>query len=199
MSLDNTSPGAVPSGGTPSRTVWLIAGILGAASVAAGAGMLVRNGLPAPSGQSVPAKEAAVPEGRAMEKPPQRVAQAAPATKAAAPVCHECGVVESVQAVTRKGEASGAGAVVGGVLGAVVGNQMGKGDGRKAMTVIGAVGGGVAGHEIEKRSKSTTVHVVKVRMDDGSLRTVEQAASARTGERVIVEGNKLRPMPAGQG
>ena len=113
--------------------------------------------------------------------------------------CNECGVIESVQAVTRKGEASGVGAVAGGVLGAVVGNQVGKGNGRKAMTVLGAVGGGVAGNEIEKRSKSTTVHVVKVRMDDGSLRSIEQAASAHVGERVVVEGNKLRALPAQQG
>ncbi len=196
MSLDNTSsPGAVTdSSGTPSRTVWLIAGILGAASLAAGAGMLARNGLPAPAGQAVPAKEAnAVPASPAAEKhAPKQLA-------AAAPVCHDCGVIESVQAVTRKGEASGAGAVAGGVLGAVVGNQIGKGNGRTAMTVLGAVGGGVAGNEIEKRSKSTTVHVVKVRMDDGSLRTVEQSASARIGDRVVVEGNKLRPMQGQQG
>jgi outer membrane lipoprotein SlyB len=186
------SPGAVPQGGAPSRTVWLIAGVLGAASLAAGAGMLVRNGLPPPAGQPVPEKTAAA------DKPAQKLA-AAPRAATPAAVCHECGVVESVQAVTRKGEASGLGAVAGGVLGAAVGNQMGKGNGRDAMTVIGAVGGGVAGHEIEKRAKSTTVHVVKVRMDDGSLRTIEQSASARTGERVIVEGHKMRPMTAGQG
>ncbi len=189
-----TSPGAVTDGaGTPSRTVWLIAGILGAASLAAGAGMLARNGLPAPASQAVPAKEAnALPASPAAEKH-------APKQMAAAPACHDCGVIESVQAVTRKGEASGAGAVAGGVLGAVVGNQIGKGNGRTAMTVLGAVGGGVAGNEIEKRSKSTTVHVVKVRMDDGSLRTVEQSASARIGDRVVVEGNKLRPMQGQQG
>ena len=197
MGIDNASPGAVPQGGAPSRTVWLIAGVLGAASLAAGAGMLVRNGLPPPSGQPVPEKAAAA-DARMVDKPAQKLA-AAPRAAAPAAVCRECGVVESVQAVTRKGEASGLGAVAGGVLGAAVGNQMGKGNGRDAMTVIGAVGGGVAGHEIEKRAKSTTVHVVKVRMDDGSLRTIEQAASARTGDRVIVEGNKMRPMPAGQG
>ncbi|MFT3663545.1 glycine zipper 2TM domain-containing protein [Piscinibacter sp.] len=184
------SPGAVaPNGGTPSRTVWLIAGILGAASLAAGAGMLVNKGLPAPVAQAVPANEAPAQPA----KPVPKLAAAAPAT-----VCQDCGVVESVQAVTRKGQASGAGAVAGGVLGAVVGNQVGKGNGRKAMTVLGAVGGGVAGHEIEKRAKSTTVHVVKVRMDDGSLRSVEQAAAARIGERVVVEGGRLRALPASQ-
>ncbi len=174
----------------PSRTVWLIAGILAAASLAAGAGMLARNGLPAPAAQTVPAKEAALPAARLAAAPQQ----AAPAS-----ACHDCGVVESVQAVTRKGEGSGVGAAAGGVLGAVVGNQVGRGNGRKAMTVLGAIGGGVAGHEIEKRSKSTTVHVVKVRMDDGSLRSVEQAAAARVGERVLVEGGKLRALPASQG
>ena len=67
------------------------------------------------------------------------------------------------------------------------------------MTVLGAVGGGVAGNEIEKRQKSTTAHEVTVRMDDGSVRTIEQATAPRTGERVTIEGNKLRPMSGSQG
>ena len=45
MSID-TSPGAVPAAKPPSRTVWLFAGVLGAASLAAGAGMMARKGLP---------------------------------------------------------------------------------------------------------------------------------------------------------
>lgn len=189
MSVE-TSPGAVPTGNPPSRTVWLIAGVLGAASLAAGAGMLMRNGIPAPSTQPVPATQAAAP----VAKPVHKLA-AAP-KPAAAPVCRDCGVVESVRTITKKGEASGVGAVAGGVLGAAVGNQMGKGNGRTAMTVLGAVGGGVAGNEVEKRTKSTTVHEVRVRMDDGSVRTIEQAGSAQAGERVLIEGNKLRPLPS---
>lgn len=200
MSID-TSPGAVPAAKPPSRTVWLFAGVLGAASLAAGAGMMARNGLPEPATQPVPVQEAAAPEPKPDVKPVQKLAaapKAAPAAPkvAAAPVCRDCGVVESVRAITKKGEASGVGAVAGGVLGAALGNQVGGGNGRKAMTVIGAVGGGVAGHEIEKRAKSTTVHQVTVRMDDGSVRTIEQATAPQTGERVQVEGNKLRPLPA---
>ena len=196
MSIES-SPGAVPAATPPSRTVWLIAGVLGAASLAAGAGMLVRHGMPEPSGQAVPAREAAAPETKPAAKPAHKLAAVPAAPKvAAAPVCHDCGVVESVRTITKKGEASGVGAVAGGVLGAAVGNQMGKGNGRTAMTVLGAVGGGVAGHEIEKRTKSTTVHEVKVRMDDGTLRTIEQAQAPRAGERVVVEGNKLKPLPA---
>ena len=88
----------------------------------------------------------------------------------------------------RKGEGSGVGAVAGGVVGGVLGNQVGGGNGRAAMTVIGAVGGGLAGHEIEKRARSVTVYRVKVRMDDGSLRTIEQSQSIAAGQKVRVDG-----------
>lgn len=115
---------------------------------------------------------------------------ARPANKVAA-ACAGCGVVESVQAVQRKGDASGVGAVAGTVLGGVIGNQFGGGDGRKAMTVLGAVGGGVAGHEVEKRARGTTVYVVKVRLDDGGLRSIEQAQSVAVGTRVRVDGGTL--------
>lgn len=196
------SPGAVAAPAAPSRTVWLIAGVLGAASIAAGAGMLARKGLPEPAGQAVPAQEAAAPESKPVDKPVVKAApkaNPAPAPKvAAAPVCHDCGVIESVRAVTKKGEGSGVGAVAGGVIGAALGNQVGGGNGRKAMTVIGAVGGGVAGNEIEKRAKSTTVHQVTIRMDDGSVRTLEQASAPAVGARVQVEGGKLRAL-GGQG
>ena len=109
-----------------------------------------------------------------------------------AAVCAHCGTVESVQAVKQAGEGSGLGAVAGGVLGGVVGNQIGGGNGRKAMTVLGAIGGGVAGHQIEKSVRSTTVYSVRVRMDDGTLRTVTQSQAPAVGARVKVEGSTLR-------
>ena len=65
----------------------------------------------------------------------------APAPRVA---CANCGRVESVTPIERRGEAKGVGAVTGGVLGAVVGNQIGKGNGRALATVLGAVGGGLA-------------------------------------------------------
>jgi outer membrane lipoprotein SlyB len=192
-----TSPGQVPAATAPSRTVWLIAGVLGAASLAAGAGMLVRGRMATPPAAQVAPAEAAANNPKPVDRPAHKLAASPAAAKSAQPaICRDCGVVESVRAVTRKGEASGLGAVAGGLLGGVVGNQMGQGNGRSAMTVLGAVGGGLAGHEIEKRTKSTTVHEVTVRMDDGSMRTVEQAQAPRPGERVIVEGNRLRSMPA---
>jgi outer membrane lipoprotein SlyB len=142
---------------------------------------------PAPVARTAPARQ------------PRSAAQAAPAERTAplptqhAAVCADCGIVESVVPVSRKGEGSGVGAVAGGVLGAVVGNQVGGGNGRKAMTVLGAIGGGLAGHEIEKRAKAETVYEVKVRMEDGSVRTLTQSTQPVTGSRVIVEGDTLRP------
>lgn len=104
-----------------------------------------------------------------------------------AAVCAHCGVVESVQAVTVKGKGTGVGAVAGGALGAVVGNQFGHGNGRAAMTVLGAIGGGMAGNEVEKRSKAETYYDVRIRMDDGTVRTVRQKSAPATGSRVTVD------------
>jgi outer membrane lipoprotein SlyB len=101
-------------------------------------------------------------------------------------------VVESVTPFEKKGEGSGVGAVGGAVVGGLLGSQMGSGSGKKAMTVIGAVGGGLAGNEIEKRQKATTLYSVKVRMDDGSLRTVTQSTAPTVGQKVTVEGQQIK-------
>jgi outer membrane lipoprotein SlyB len=78
------------------------------------------------------------------------------------------------------------------VLGGLLGHQIGKGHGRDAMTVVGAVGGGLAGHEVEKRVRAETVYEVRVRMDDGRLRTLTQKSAPRPGARVTVDGSTLR-------
>ncbi|MEY8688984.1 MAG: glycine zipper 2TM domain-containing protein, partial [Leptothrix sp. (in: b-proteobacteria)] len=124
--------------------------------------------------------------------------QAEPARQHAAvqtQACHQCGTVESVQAVTHKGEGSGLGAVAGGVVGGALGSQVGKGDGRTAMTVLGAIGGGLAGNEVEKRAKSVTHYRVTLKMEDGSVQTIEQAQPPAVGQRVRVEGQTLQPLP----
>jgi outer membrane lipoprotein SlyB len=183
-----TSPGATPK--QPSRTVWLAGGALAIASLAAAAGIAMRPG----GLGGKPASEPKVEASSQTSQTPREATKHAAVAPAAAPasVCKSCGVVESVRAVTHKGQASGLGAVAGGVLGAAVGNQMGQGNGRAAMTVLGAVGGGVAGNEIEKRSKSETVYEVRVRLDDGTTRTIEQRSAPAAGTRVVIEGNNLR-------
>ena len=108
------------------------------------------------------------------------------------PVCANCGTIESVTAVKQAGNTNGVGAVAGGALGAVVGNQIGKGSGRTVATILGAVGGGVAGHMIEKNVRKDTVYQVRVRMEDGSIRSVDQASLPAVGGKVTVAGSVLR-------
>lgn len=109
-------------------------------------------------------------------------------------VCQSCGTVESVTPVQRstKAEGPGLGAVAGGVLGAVLGNQVGHGNGRAAATLLGAVGGGYAGNAIEGNIKKVTVYEVGVRMEDGSRRNIEISQAPAVGAAVSVEGSNLR-------
>jgi outer membrane lipoprotein SlyB len=125
---------------------------------------------------------------------PYPSAYPSPSPVAAAPVCYSCGSVESVTPVERstKPAGVGVGTVAGGVLGAVLGNQIGHGGGRTAATILGAVGGGFAGNAIEGHVRKETVYQVGVRMEDGSRRTVEVAQAPAVGQRVTVEGSTLR-------
>lgn len=110
-----------------------------------------------------------------------------------APLTAGPATVVSVNQVTVKGQASGAGLVVGGVAGAGLGSTIGKGNGRTAATVLGAVGGAFAGHEVEKRVRSSTVWETAVRFDDGNTRRIRHAAAPgwAAGERVVVTGDSI--------
>ena len=108
--------------------------------------------------------------------------------------CASCGTVESIRSAELKGNSTGLGAVAGGVTGAVVGNQMGRGNGNTAMTILGAAGGALAGNEIEKNVKKHYSYRVTLRMDDGSFRAVSQssAPAVAVGERVrVVNGTVI--------
>lgn len=106
-------------------------------------------------------------------------------------VCQNCGTVESIREVTTRGDSNGLGAAGGAVVGGLLGNQVGGGRGREAMTVVGAIGGAFAGNQIEKQAKATLSYETTVRMNNGSSRTVGQAAQPdwHDGDRVrIVDG-----------
>ena len=175
----------------------LIAGGLGLAGVGLAAGMMLRAPAAVPAETVNPptaahasaARTGTTARGKTSTSTAgtQRAAESPPLDTQAAALCARCGVVEGVRPVEHKGEGSGLGAVAGGVVGAVVGHQMGGGSGKKAMTVLGALGGGVAGNEIEKHSKTTTVYEVRVRMDDGSLRTFTSATAPAPGAAVTVD------------
>src|SRR5262245_40469820 len=110
-----------------------------------------------------------------------------------AALCSLCGVVTDTRVETRKGNASGVGAVGGAVLGGVVGHEIGGGKGKTAMTVLGALGGVVAGNAIEKNVKKTTVWLTTVTLKDGSTQSFERAADpgVQRGDVVKVENGQL--------
>ena len=150
---------------------------------------------PAPARPAVQQRPA---EQRYAEQRPVVVAQA-PAPKAV--VCADCGTVESVTPIQRQGEVNGVavgnttvglGTVAGGVIGGLLGNQVGGGNGKTAMTVLGAAGGAFAGNKIEQNMKKVTVYQVRVRMNDGSIRNVEVSSAVPVGSKVVVEGTNLR-------
>ncbi|KAI1692539.1 glycine zipper 2TM domain-containing protein [Ditylenchus destructor] len=87
-------------------------------------------------------------------------------------LCASCATVLSVRTEAREGQGSGIGVVGGAVVGGLLGSAIGGGTGKKIATVGGAVAGGYAGNEIEKRQRSTTVWVVKMRNADQSNRTM---------------------------
>jgi outer membrane lipoprotein SlyB len=146
----------------------------------------------APVAVTQPAAQAPVVVAQApmpSAEPPAPVVVQAPAK----PACTNCGTIESVTPITRQADGSGVGVVAGGVLGGVVGNQIGKGSGRAVATVLGAIGGGVAGNAIEKNMKKTTVYNVRIRMEDGSTRSIEHSSAPLVGSKVTLDGNTMRP------
>lgn len=111
--------------------------------------------------------------------------------RVATPACRYCGTVEAVDLVEMKGQGSGVGAVAGGLVGALLGNTMGQGNGRTAMTLVGAGGGAYAGNEIEKNTHKTSSYRIRVRLENGGLRTLYQRnpPAVAVGDRVkIVNG-----------
>ena len=163
----------------------------------------VQRPAPAPryAGVSPAPQTAAYPTNRRGNYPanfpssyPTSQASNQPVAYPQASVCASCGSVESVTAIERPGKPSAisVGSVAGGVIGAALGNQVGRGNGRTLATVLGAVGGGFAGHAIEGQVRKETVYQVGVRMEDGSRRTVESATAPAVGSRVTVDGNGLQ-------
>ena len=108
--------------------------------------------------------------------------------------CNNCGTIERIERVYGERETTGGGAVIGAIIGGALGNQVGKGDGRKAATVAGAVIGGAIGNEAEKDQRSRPRFEIFVQMDDGRRLVVEQPTldGLREGDYVQIVGNRAR-------
>ena len=127
---------------------------------------------------------------------PRTVVKSKPVQVAAAEPkwCGNCGNIESVRAIKQRAQGSGLGAAGGAVLGGLLGNQIGGGTGRQLATVAGAVGGAVVGNQVEGNMKATTSYEIRVRLDDGALRTFHQSSQPqwRSGDRVRIVKGHLR-------
>ncbi|WP_026354324.1 glycine zipper 2TM domain-containing protein [Massilia niastensis] len=150
-----------------------------------------------PAQQAQQATAAPAPAPVVHEEPVQKPARKATQVAAADSErnwCSNCGNVESVRTITQRGEGSGLGAAGGAVLGGLLGSQVGSGSGRQIATVAGAVGGAVAGNHVEGNMKATTSYEIRVRLDDGTLRTFRQTTqpSWRSGDRVRIVKGRLR-------
>jgi outer membrane lipoprotein SlyB len=132
-------------------------------------------------------KDAAERDSERLNAPPP------PPPSPIAEICESCGRVENIREIKHAAKTSGVGIAAGAVVGGLLGNQIGSGNGRLLGTVAGAAGGGYAGNEIEKRTHTTTSYEVIVRMENGRVREFPEAAGAwRIGDPVRVVNGHLR-------
>ncbi|WP_334187818.1 glycine zipper 2TM domain-containing protein [Noviherbaspirillum sp.] len=108
-------------------------------------------------------------------------------------ICYNCGTVEAVNLVEVKGEGSYLGTIGGGVVGALLGSQVGGGSGRTVAQIAGAVGGAYAGNMIEGKVRDTTHYEIVVRLNNGATQMVPFAADPgyRIGEKVKVDAGVI--------
>ena len=146
---------AIPEGSNKT-----IVGVITASVLAVGAGAAIMTGVVPNPFQTAKQTQSTSP-----------AAAKAKTAKTAPAVCRECGTVESIETFTEKGQATGGGAVAGGVIGAI------------------------AGHEIEKNVKKVTRYRIALRMDDGTRQvlTLDAAIGVAAGDKVkIVDGTLVR-------
>ena len=146
-----------------------------------------------PSAHSNPQAAATAKAAPAGKLAQSSVPSSAPKARAGAAACVGCGTVESINLIETPAKTSGVGAVAGGLTGALLGNQIGRGDGRTVMTIAGGAGGAYLGNKIEQNTHRTSSYKIVVRMDNGGLRTVYQteAPSVAVGSQVQIVGNSV--------
>ncbi len=127
------------------------------------AGLLTLSGLPANA------------ETSPVESPPV----------AGATICVQCGMIEGVREVAQEGERTGLGTVAGGLVGGILGRQLSDSGSFLGM-LLGMAGGAYAGNKFEQHRNKVSRYEVSVRMEDGTLRTLnyESRPVWQVGERV---------------
>jgi len=85
------------------------------------------------------------------------------------------GRVEAIEVEKAPGaDRFGMGTVMGGLIGGLIANQFGGGNGKLVATAAGAGGGAYAGHELEVKNRPQEVYRIRVQLDSGDYRVVSQ-------------------------
>ena len=110
-------------------------------------------------------------------------------------------IIESrpVQIATNNSDNKTGAAIVGGLAGAIVGNQFGKGGGKTAMTGIGAIGGAMAGSALADNGQNVRVSrqwTVRLRQG-GVVQIIQDGQNLYVGQqvRVIQDSNGMHIVP----
>ncbi|MFZ6844629.1 glycine zipper 2TM domain-containing protein [Undibacterium sp. RuTC16W] len=111
----------------------------------------------------------------------------------AARICYNCGTVEAINLIEVKGEGSYLGTIGGGVVGALLGSQVGGGNGRTAAEIAGALGGAYAGRNIEGNARKTNHYEVVVRLQNGATQTIpfSNEPGYRVGDKVQINSGVI--------
>lgn len=104
------------------------------------------------------------------------------------------GVIQSKRIVKVEGNGTTQviSALAGAAAGGALGNQVGGGSGKTAMTVGGALAGAAAGNAVGKKLSAQEAYEYTVKLNDGSLRTVVQGADVdlAVGQAVYLQVSK---------
>jgi outer membrane lipoprotein SlyB len=154
---------------------------------------------PAPQPAAKPVHKKPVARAAATPPPPPLAQAPAQAVETPKPVVQpgNLATIQSVREVKEDGQHTALGPIAGGIAGAVLGDQVGKGHGsRKVITLIGAAGGAFAGREIEQKARAVTHWEIDVRRDDGLSETVRSdvAPPYQAGQRVRLVDGRLQPV-----
>lgn len=107
--------------------------------------------------------------------------------------CSDCAEVSAVSETEKAGEGSAVGLISGGVVGAILGHQIGGGFGKDLATVTGAAGGAYAGKHIEGKLNPHKVWTVTVRQTSGAVSNFQFSSNPgyKVGDLVRIENNRL--------
>ena len=104
------------------------------------------------------------------------------------------GTVESVRSVRLNEDHANVGTGAGAVIGGLLGNTLGHGNGRAVTTILGAVGGGLAGNAIEHDATAQNGEEIVVHLDNGPSIAIVQG-----GLQDFAPGQRVRVLTGAQG